>query len=408
MSKLILGPSCSGKSYLIDLLINKKEIDVENVIYGFELLEHKSIKNNSVVHFNMLNFLIKRLKNFFDDPVTKQLINSLERFEEVIFIVSSLSELHERALKRDIVEKNIDEKYNNNFWLDVFQKINIFYIYEEIFEYFDLLNIPYKVLWSSKKFKKGFEPIDRVFVHHVLRGREKFIFPKPSDVSQFLDHESYEYQDTILPYSMSTIKRKAGHIQKNREVFFDPIKMIDLRGCSVLDVGCALGQYLYRAERYGAKKICGIDKMSFRFNAAQKINKLLLSNAELKNEFFTENSVKEKFDLVLCLNVIHHIKDVDSFISNLWNVTSKKLVLEFPTFFDPKFMKISKLCSDDASNLNNFPIIGVSSLKLVDQTYVYSPSSIVGILADRSEDEPKNIQQFKSSFEGRTFLVFSK
>lgn len=77
-------------------------------------------------------------------------------------------------------------------------------------------------------------------------------------------------------------------------------------------------------------------------------------------------------------------------------------------FLDPKFMKISKLSNNDSSILNKLPIMGVSSLKLVDQTYIYSPSSIVGILVDRSEVQPKNIHQFKSSFDGRTILVFSK
>jgi len=408
MNKLILGPSCAGKSTYIDFLIKNQEISLDQVIYGFEFSKGKTIQNNSIVHFNILNYLTKGLNSFFEDPVTKYLIDSIENFDEIIFIVSSISDLKERAKKRDIVEKNYDKKYANVFWLKIYANLNLFFIYEEIFEYFDLKKKSFRVIWSSTNLPNKFEQIDRVYVHHILRGVQKFIFPKQKDVDEFIASGEYEYQNLLLPYSQSTINKKSGHIPTNRELFFDPIKFIDLRDSSVLDVGCALGSFLYRAERYGAKKICGIDKMEHRYNASIKIKNFLLSNAEFKNEYFNDNSIKEKFDLVLCLNVIHHVKDIDTFISNLWKATSKNLVIEFPTFLDPKFMKISKLSNNDSSNLNKLPIMGVSSIKLVDQTYVYSPSSIVGILVDRGEVEPKNIQQFKSSFDGRTILVFSK
>ena len=178
MSKLIFGPSSAGKSTYIDLLIKNQEISLDQVIYGFEFSKGKTIQNNSIVHFNILNYLSKGLNSFFEDPVTKYLIDSIENFDEIIFIVSSINDLKERVKKRDIVEKNYDKNYNNVFWLKIYENLNLFFIYEEIFEYFVLQNKSFKVIWSSKKLPNKFEQIDRVYVRHILRERQKFIFPK--------------------------------------------------------------------------------------------------------------------------------------------------------------------------------------------------------------------------------------
>ena len=73
-------------------------------------------------------------------------------------------------------------KYNNNLWFKIYEKVNLFKVYEDLFKLFDTEKINYRVLFSSNK---SFKITDRVFVHHNLLGKY-FELPNKDQVSDLM------------------------------------------------------------------------------------------------------------------------------------------------------------------------------------------------------------------------------
>jgi len=137
----------------------------------------------------------------------------------------------------------------------------------------------------------------------------------------------------------------------------------DLTGMSVLDIGAWDGYFSFIAEKRGAK-VFAFDSPKYSWNkefiivsgekveqngkavfleAREKLNsKVIDIEGELDN--LTEIEVpmsdeiprpgyanlthKIKFDLVLCLGILYHVKDPYKLIRDLYEITGKKLILE--------------------------------------------------------------------------------
>ena len=94
----------------------------------------------------------------------------------------------------------------------------------------------------------------------------------------------------------------------------------------------------------------------------------------------------EQFDYVCLLNVIHHLDEPIRAIHQLAAIARELLVIEFPTFEDPKFRKTTRIRFP--KRYNRLPLIGVSSKRATSkkadggQTFVFSPDAITRILQD--------------------------
>lgn len=161
MAKLILGPSCSGKS----TLINKRFIGFKNLVFGYELEDKKydflkfwkktKISKDSIVHYNILNNLSNQNDNHDEeiflqnDKLLKKILSYNKLFDEVIILVAPIEELISRAISREKVEDNITDRYDNEFWLNHIKKTNFENLYKQLLLILDANNLEYVILYSS-------------------------------------------------------------------------------------------------------------------------------------------------------------------------------------------------------------------------------------------------------------------
>lgn len=129
------------------------------------------------------------------------------------------------------------------------------------------------------------------------------------------------YQRIHLPYGLST----RGN---DRSSTFELILPDDLSGKSVLDVGCSSGYFCLEALRRGARRAVGIDVDPESIRMAKLIAECLNSSAEFRTLDIEESEFDEQFDYVLCLNVLHHVRNPIAVLDMLIAAARERLILE--------------------------------------------------------------------------------
>jgi 2-polyprenyl-3-methyl-5-hydroxy-6-metoxy-1,4-benzoquinol methylase len=141
------------------------------------------------------------------------------------------------------------------------------------------------------------------------------------DVLEFLARERLKYQKIELPYGLSTPGNE-------RHQLFEIAFGGDLAGKSVLDVGSYLGAFCLEALRRGASEAVGIELNPDRLRQARAIAEMLGRPAEYRQVDIDELSAERRFDVCLCLNILHHLRDPIRLLHTLADVTRERLILE--------------------------------------------------------------------------------
>ncbi|HVF56288.1 MAG TPA: DUF1698 domain-containing protein [Pyrinomonadaceae bacterium] len=104
----------------------------------------------------------------------------------------------------------------------------------------------------------------------------------------------------------------------------------DLRGKSVLDVGCNAGFYAVEAKRRGAARVVGVDGQRQHIRQAVFVRKALGLDIEYRrmNVYELTRSRVGEFDITLALGLIYHLKHLVLALENLFEVTKELLVIE--------------------------------------------------------------------------------
>jgi SAM-dependent methyltransferase len=113
----------------------------------------------------------------------------------------------------------------------------------------------------------------------------------------------------------------------------------DLRGKSVLDVGCNYGFFLHEAIRRGARRAVGIEANPESFRIASSLATLWDGKIDVHQGLLEEVELNEKFDLVIFLNVIHHVTDPIPVIRKLASLCQGTLIVEFRQPHDSQFVQ---------------------------------------------------------------------
>ncbi|MBB2676252.1 UNVERIFIED_ORG: tRNA (mo5U34)-methyltransferase [Rhizobium esperanzae] len=90
---------------------------------------------------------------------------------------------------------------------------------------------------------------------------------------------------------------------------FQQIVPEDLRGCSVLDIGCNAGFYSLEMKRRNAGRVVGIDSDPHYLRQAEFAARQIGEDIEFKlMSVYEVEKLKERFDLVLFMGVLYHLR----------------------------------------------------------------------------------------------------
>jgi SAM-dependent methyltransferase len=143
-----------------------------------------------------------------------------------------------------------------------------------------------------------------------------------------LRDESFQYQKVELPFGLAT----AGI---DRSGTAGAIFPADLTGKSVLDVGSNMGLFCFEALRRGAARAVGIDISPDSVRKSRRLAEALGLDAEFQVGDVEARPFAERFDYVLCLNVLHHVRNPLATLEYLAQITRERLVLETRTLASP-------------------------------------------------------------------------
>jgi SAM-dependent methyltransferase len=133
------------------------------------------------------------------------------------------------------------------------------------------------------------------------------------------------YQNVELPGGGSTGGR-------DRSPTARAILPADLGGKSVLDVGCRVGYFCFEAVRRGAKRVVGLDHNAGALASASELAARLGMDVEFRLVDANHELPDERFDYVLALNILHHLRDPIGVLERLSAITRERLVLEIAGF----------------------------------------------------------------------------
>lgn len=145
------------------------------------------------------------------------------------------------------------------------------------------------------------------------------------NIRDALEQNSFSYQNVPLPFGLETGGRDRSETAKR--IFPD-----DLASKSVFDAGCMYGYFCFAAEDRGATNCLGVDIDKENVRKSALLAAIRGSAAQFRHFDIEADAVPGVFDYVLCLNVLHHLRDPIGSIDKLAAATRDTLVLEIASF----------------------------------------------------------------------------
>lgn len=221
-------------------------------------------------------------------------------------------------------------------------------------------------------------------------------------IERFLADEELRYQKIRLPFGLSTPGEER---EQACDVAFGP----DLSGRSVLDIGSYLGYFCLAARERGAGRVVGWEIDAERRRMARTLAEIKGLDVEYRGGDVEECAGDERFDVVLCLNVLHHLRDPIAVLDKLIRMTRETLVLEVATLgaHDRKKFRLSAIA---ARLIALAPVIlvgsGDTSGKGSQQKFFLTRRAVANLLQSQ-RNAFATVEFIDSEFKGR-FLVTAR
>jgi SAM-dependent methyltransferase len=163
----------------------------------------------------------------------------------------------------------------------------------------------------------------------------------PEEVEAFLRTTSFSgYQAVPLPHG----RRVPG---EDRMASVEAVFGHGIEGGSVLDVGTYYGRFLYEAKARGAARAVGVELDPGRWSIADRIAALHGRTYDVLKGRIEDVELDERFDLVLVLNVLHHVPDPVAVMRRAASLCRGVVIVEFPMADHPGY--ISDMLSRDGA-----------------------------------------------------------
>lgn len=153
-----------------------------------------------------------------------------------------------------------------------------------------------------------------------------------AEVEAFLRCTSFSgYQEVPLPHGLKVPGTDA-------RARIEQVFSFDVTGRSVLDVGTCYGVFPYEALQRGAAHAVGLEPDPARHAVAQRIAELHGNRWEVRPHAAESLQPDETFDVVLLLNVLHHVSDPVGAMRRLVAACREIIVVEFCLPHDPAYL----------------------------------------------------------------------
>lgn len=378
-------------------------------------------------HYNILREEAAGAGGFAEDAAWRDLVRR-QLPTRAIVLAASKPVIVRRMMQRHIVEQaaltgHAELDYPIQSWIDALQRTNLAALYAAWLQELRDRGIPYHLLNSEDDVYRpiSVEELSQVLqteheaadatgeeasaqsVGQPVRAPRSSMGGAPGytreEIEALLRSRRFAYHRVELPFGLHTGGEDRS---QTRDIVLPPT----LAGKSVLDVGSAIGYFCFEAEARGAARVLGVDLREDRHRDAALLKAIKGSNVEFQLRDVVTNPLTEAFDLVLLLNVIHHVKEPFRALRQLAAITRERLVIEFPTFADAKFRRTVEIA--DPGEFNRLPLVGVSSMAArVDQTFVFAPAAIERALLDHDPLFAR-IEFLDSPMPGRVIAVCHK
>jgi 2-polyprenyl-3-methyl-5-hydroxy-6-metoxy-1,4-benzoquinol methylase len=193
-------------------------------------------------------------------------------------------------------------------------------------------------------------------------------------ILEFVEKAGLKYQKVDLPFGISTPGDE-------RKQAFELAFGDDLQGKSVLDVGSYLGAFCLEALRRGASRAVGVEISRRRIGHARTIAEISGLAPEYILADIDELELGETFDVCLCMNLLHHLRDPIRLLHLLSRRTRQRLVLEVASLgrHDRRRAKLGLLAS---LMLRDLDVIHVAAgtQSVGNQKYFFSKGALRRIL----------------------------
>ncbi len=144
------------------------------------------------------------------------------------------------------------------------------------------------------------------------------------------------YNHSVWTYEGVTItneERLAGRVdliaKKIRESILKNFTMAEIQEMSIVDIGCYDGWILQQLSDLPFAEIVGVEPRESNINKAKEIRELLGIQSRIRFEMGDIDSIgKQKFDIVICTGVLHHVACISMAIHQLRSICNKMLFVE--------------------------------------------------------------------------------
>ena len=317
--RLIIGPTSAGKSSYIQGLTDEGAAKPK-VYFAHQIQKSGNIPtgDNDVVHYNLLHG-VKGRREAVRLGESELLHNLIDAASDVVVLSAPRSVLLERSGSRVLAEPDhpghAKRRYDQELWEKALRAPDLAQVYEHLGLLLDEARASHEYFCTNVDVHGEITPIARWDFPQLARDDAQELCRKGHRLPEQAEQERSYQTDHRIGGVSATLSHAL---------------VMPLENKKVLDIGCAEGAVALSAARMGAR-VTGLEPRQGRLTKARRAAEGMGLDVEFRKGFLDSlESRPGTFDVVLALNVVHHVPNPFAFLDQAASLTRSHLVLEYP------------------------------------------------------------------------------
>ncbi len=275
----------------------------------------RNIRKNILISYSGIERVSNSIFNFVIGLGSQCFLN------EYVYYISTEEKNKQKELKKTI-KKNKNQEYKlaiiscyqslssiNNEIVD----LNNYFSNNK--EFNNLLNLQFKELNDETKISKGIKKLGNI---------KDYISKEVKNQYELNPYPRWRYNSYAKGNKLNFLS------VINSEIYPNTIKsksaQLDNKEINILIAGCGTGIQILEASRYSNSKITAIDLSNSSISyAKRKVDEYGLKNVNfIEMDLLELTSLNQRFDLIECSGVLHHMNDPTKGLSTLFDVLETK------------------------------------------------------------------------------------